>query len=100
MDDLTATVDGQTVRLTDFFWIQSAPCGCLVSLTTTTKPTSKGAKVLATADQAHQHLVPLKRERDDDNRRGFTWALVSKATYHDEMADNWKCSAHRTEAAR
>lgn len=99
MPELKVEIDGRNVSLTSCYWIQSAPCGCLVSLTTTTKPKGKTVKVLATAEQAHQHLVPSKRERDDENRRGFIWQLVTKDRYHAELADDWECEQHRRVAS-
>lgn len=95
MTELNVEIDGRTIPLTACYWIQSAPCGCLVSLTTTTKPNGKTVKVLATAEQAHAHLVPSKRERDDENRRGYTWSLVAKDRYHAELANGWECDEHR-----
>ncbi|WP_030755497.1 hypothetical protein [Streptomyces sp. NRRL F-5135] len=79
----------------DCYWIQSAPCGCLVSLTVTT--TAKGE--LRTAEEAHKRLVPSKRERDEDIRNGLTWALVPKASYHESMAAQWECVKHKRPAA-
>lgn len=99
MPDLTTEIDGRNESLTACYWIQTAPCGCIVALTTTTKLRGKSMKVLATAEQAHEHMVPLKRERDDETRRGYAWALVTKKSYHDELADNWECGQHRTAVA-
>lgn len=99
MTALKVEIGGRNVPLTDCYWIQSAPCGCLVSLTTTTKSKGKTVKVLATAEEAHQHLVPAKRERDDENRRGFTWQLVTKDRYHSELADGWECQQHQKAAS-
>ncbi|MEV4970624.1 hypothetical protein [Streptomyces scopuliridis] len=82
-------------ELTDCYWIQTAPCGCLVSLTTTT--TAKGE--LRTAEDAHKRLVPSKRERDEDNRKGFTWSAMPKAEYHAGPARQWECDQHRKAAA-
>ncbi|MFF7184658.1 hypothetical protein ACFZAR_05365 [Streptomyces sp. NPDC008222] len=99
MPELKVEIDGRLLPLTSCYWIQSAPCGCVVSLTTTAKLKGKTVKVLATAEQAHAHLVPSKRERDDDNRRGFTWGLVAKTRYHDEIAKSWECDQHQRAAS-
>ncbi|MFB7500088.1 hypothetical protein ACFC09_36315 [Streptomyces sp. NPDC056161] len=95
MPELKVEIDGQMLPLTGCYWIQSAPCGCIVALTTTTKPKGKTVKVLASAEQAHEHMVPLKRERDDESRRGYTWALVAKDRYHAELSDAWECGQHQ-----
>lgn len=99
MPELKVDADGNTVPLTDCYWIQSAPCSCIVALTTTTKLKGKAVKVLATAEEAHQHMVPSKRERDDDNRRGYTWQPVTKDRYHSEIGQQWECPQHRREAS-
>ncbi|MFF0777037.1 hypothetical protein [Streptomyces sp. NPDC003720] len=95
MPDLAVVIGRRNTPLTDCYWIQSAPCGCIASLTTTTKPRGRGVNVLETAEQAHRHMVPLKRERDDENRRGFTWQLVTKVRYHAEIGTRWTCQQHR-----
>ena len=99
MTVLNVEIDGRMVPLTACYWIQSAPCGCLVALTTTTKPKGQTVKVLATAERAHEHLVPSKRERDDETRRGYTWQLVTKTRYHGELADGWECGQHKRAAS-
>lgn len=92
MAELKVEIDGQMVALTDCYWRQTAPCGCTVSMVTTTD--ARG-RVMATAEDAHKRLVPLKRERDDDNRRGFVWGLVTKERYHAEIAPQWECAQHK-----
>lgn len=88
---LTTTVNGQQVPLTDCCWVQSAPCGCVVTVRVAAVP---GGPVLTTAEQAHERIVPLKRERARDIECGLTFELMSLDRYRTTVGTHWKCAKH------
>jgi hypothetical protein len=89
MPDLMAVIDGTPVPLTDCSWVQTMACGCICSVATA----AYSDVAYATEQQIHEHTTPLKRERDRDIKRGFTWELITfeqyRARYDCPVA--WKC---------
>ncbi|MFF1604182.1 hypothetical protein ACFVYV_43350 [Streptomyces mirabilis] len=59
----------------------------------TTADHEDGLTVLATEQQAHAHLSPTKRDRDRDDKRGFSLELMAFETYKTRFGavDAWKC---------
>ncbi len=90
-----AVIDGKPVPLADCSWVQTMACGCIC----TVSDAVCGDEVYATAQQIHEELRPLKRERDRDTKRGFTWALMTFEQYKARYgAGAWKC--RHTQAQR
>ncbi|MCX5528993.1 hypothetical protein OG785_45290 [Streptomyces sp. NBC_00006] len=89
---LTVIVDGKSVPLDECGWFESLPCGCIVALAVAVT----GSRVLATADQAHHHLNPTKRERTRAARDGIATELMTMAHYREHVAANWECAAHKS----
>ncbi|MFE9127040.1 hypothetical protein ACFYOF_16745 [Streptomyces sp. NPDC007148] len=90
---LTVTVDGQSVPLDECGWIQRRPCGCIVSALVAVS----GSRVVATAQQAHEHLNPGKRERTAAEREGITvdtTELITMRHYRQHIGTNWECGQH------
>jgi hypothetical protein len=95
---LTVVVDGKPVPLDDCGWIQRRPCGCIVSAVVAVG----GSRVIATAQQAHEHLNRTKRERTAAEREGITVAtteLITMAHYREHIGAKWECDAHAEPAA-
>jgi hypothetical protein len=99
---LTVMVANQPVPLDECGWLQRRPCGCIVSAVVAVV----GSRVIATAQQAHEHLNRTKRERTAAERDGITVAtteLITMAHYHEHIGANWECEQHaaaKTEVAR
>ncbi|MEU1497348.1 hypothetical protein [Streptomyces sp. NPDC005732] len=90
---LTVVVDGQPVALDDCGWIQRRPCGCIVSALVAVS----GDRVVATAQQAHEHLNHGKRERAAAEREGITvdtTELITMRHYREHIGANWECAWH------
>jgi hypothetical protein len=89
MPDLMAVIDGKPVPLADCSWVQTMACGCIVTVATA----AYDDVAYATEQQIHEHTVPLKRDRDRDIKRGFTWQLVTFDDYKARYGgtDAWKC---------
>lgn len=90
---LTVTVHGKPVPLDECGWIQRRPCGCIVAAVVAVV----GARVIATADQAHQHLNPTKRDRTTAEREGITvptTELITMTHYRENIGANWECAEH------
>jgi hypothetical protein len=94
---LTVVVGGQPVPLDDCGWIQRRPCGCIVAAVVAVV----GGQVIATAQQAHEHLNRTKRERTAAEREGITVAtteLITMAHYREHIGPKWECDAHKPAA--
>lgn len=100
--NLTVTIDGQSVPLDECGWIERRSCGCIVSaVVAVVETTDESGWVLATADQAHQHFNPKKRDRDEAAREGLTTELITMQHYREHIGANWECETHaKTEATR
>lgn len=92
---LTVTANDQPVPLEECGWLERRPCGCIVSAVVAVAE-GKGGWVLATADQAHQHLNPTKRAREQAAREGLTTELITMTHYREHIGSNWECEQHRT----
>jgi hypothetical protein len=88
---LTVTVHGKPVQLDECGWIQRRPCGCIVSAVVAVV---EGGWVLATADQANQHLNPTKRDRDKISRAEIATELITMAYYRSDIGAKWECEQH------
>lgn len=98
---LTVTLDGQPVPLDECGWIQRRPCGCIVSAVVAVVTAKDNTDwVLATADQAHHHLNPTKRDRDRATKAGLRTELITMQHYRDHIGANWECDAHKPGAGR
>ena len=58
-------------------------------------PADDSGWVLATADQAHRHLNPTKRDRAKADRAGLTTELITMRHYRDHIGAQWECEEHR-----
>lgn len=97
---LKAEVDGVLVPLDDCGWFERRPCGCIVAAVTAVVETvDDSGWVLATADQAHRHLNPAKRDRDRAAREGIITELMTMQHYRDHVGANWECDSHKKDAA-
>jgi hypothetical protein len=96
---LTVTVDGKPVPLDDCGWIQRRPCGCIVSALVAVVD-GDGGWVLATAEQALQHLMPRKRSRDKADSEGLRMELITMDHYRQNIGANWECEQHAEGAQR
>ncbi|OQQ13026.1 hypothetical protein B0675_40115 [Streptomyces sp. M41(2017)] len=95
---LTVTVNDQPVPLDDCGWIQRRPCGCIVAALVAVS----GSRVVATAQQAHEHLNKGKREQAAAEREGITVGrteLITMQHYRDHIGANWECDAHKPQPA-
>lgn len=81
MATLMVQIDGQTLPLADCFWVRFDNTGCAVG---STRPVA-GGDVIATAEQAHRDFQPRQRDRDRDDRRGYTHELLTR--------EQWKIRA-------
>ncbi|WP_121702118.1 hypothetical protein [Streptomyces sp. E5N298] len=88
---LTVTVENRQVPLDDCLWLERRPCGCIVA---GVAAVVEGEWTLATADQAHRHLNPTKRERDRAERAGLTTGLVTAEFYRKQIGARWECQQH------
>lgn len=91
MTVILAQIGDQSVPLKDCSWIQRRPCGCVVSALMAVS----GGDAYVTAEQAHKHLEPRKRDRDKDLREGLVLELISMATYRADIGGNWECDQHK-----
>ncbi|MFE2967529.1 hypothetical protein ACFXKC_28425 [Streptomyces sp. NPDC059340] len=92
---LTITIDGQPVPLEECGWLQRRPCGCIVSAAVAVVETvDDSGWVLATADQAHRHLNPTKRDRERAAKAGLTTELITMTHYRTNIGAKWECDAH------
>lgn len=93
---LSVTINGQPTPLDECGWLQRRPCGCIVSAVVAV---CGDDWVLATADQAHRHLNPTKRDRDRAEKAGLTTELITMRHYREHIGANWECEAHATARA-
>lgn len=70
---LMVELDGQTLPLADCFWIRVDAAGCTYS-------SLHGDQAL-TADDAHREFVPRQRDRDREQRQGWTIHLLTRAQW-------------------
>ena len=97
---LTVTVNGQPEPLEACGWLQRRPCGCIVAAVVAVVGTvDDSGHVLATADQAHRHLNPTKRDRERAAKAGLTTELITMRHYRDHIGAKWECEQHATPAA-
>ncbi|MDX3174178.1 hypothetical protein PV382_18040 [Streptomyces scabiei] len=98
--NLTVTVNGQPVPLDECGWLQRRPCGCIVAAVIAVVETvDDSGHVLATADQAHRHLNPTKRDRAKAARAGLTTELITMTHYREDIGSKWECEQHQKPAA-
>jgi hypothetical protein len=96
---LTVTVNDQPVPLDECGWLQRRPCGCIVAaVVAVVECADDSGWVLATADQAHRHLNPTKRDRAKAERAGLTTELITMAHYREDIGANWECEQHQKPA--
>lgn len=92
---LTVTINDQPIPLDECGWIERRPCGCIVSaVVAVDAPTRDDGWVLATAEQAHRHLNPTKRDRDRAAKAGLKTELITMAHYREHIGANWECQQH------
>ncbi|WP_319052651.1 MULTISPECIES: hypothetical protein [Streptomyces] len=92
---LTVTINGQPEPLDECGWLQRRPCGCIVSaVIAVVECADDSGWVLATADQAHRHLNPTKRDRDKAAKAGLTTELITMRHYRDHIGAKWECEQH------
>ena len=95
MTNLTVTINDQPVPLDECGWIERRPCGCIVAaVLAVVEAADDTGWVLATEDQAHQHLNPTKRDRTKAAREGITTELITMAHYRDHIGAKWECEQH------
>lgn len=93
---LTVTVNDQQVPLDECGWFERRPCGCIVvAVVAVDAPGRDDGWVLATADQAHRHLNPTKRDRAKAAEAGLTLELMTVAHYREHVGANWECDQHK-----
>ena len=93
--NLTVTIQGQPVPLEECGWIERRPCGCIVSaVAAVVNAADDSGWVLATAEQAHRHLNPTKRDRDRAAKAGLRTELITMAYYREHIGSKWECAAH------
>lgn len=92
MIELLVQVDGQTVRLTDCFWVRVDQNGCAYG--------SMVGDAAATPEQAHREFAPRQRDRDRDVRQGYTIRLLTREQWrqHAQPCFLGQCE-HRKAAA-
>jgi hypothetical protein len=88
--NLTVTIDGQPVPLDECGWLERRPCGCIVSALVAVS----GSRVIATAEQAHQHLNRTKRDREQAVKAGLTVELITMDHYREHIGAKWECASH------
>jgi hypothetical protein len=92
---LTVTINGQPVPLDECGWFDRRPCGCITAaVLAVVETTDDSGWVLATADQARQHLHPTKRDKAEAAREGLTPELMTMTHYREHIGTNWECAAH------
>lgn len=91
MTQILAQIGEHTIPLKDCTWTQRRPCGCVVAALLAVS----GGDAYVTAEQAHSHLEPRKRDRDRDLREGLALELIPMATYRAEIGGSWECAAHQ-----
>lgn len=89
--NLTVTIADQQVPLDDCIWLERRPCGCIVAAVVAVV---EGEWTLATADQAHQHLNPTKRDRDRAAKAGLSTELTTAQFYREQVGARWECAQH------
>ncbi|KAB8162948.1 hypothetical protein FH609_004270 [Streptomyces sp. 3MP-14] len=70
MTTLMVQIDGTTVPLTTCFWVRRTADGCAEG--------SLHGEYAATPEQAHKEFVPRQRDRDRDQKAGYTHELVTR----------------------
>lgn len=94
---LVITVNGQPEPLEECGWLQRRPCGCIVAaVIAVVEAADDSGWVLATADQAHRHLNPTKRDRDRAAKAGLTTDLITMRHYREDIGARWECEEHST----
>ena len=97
---LTVTVNDQPVPLDECGWIERRPCGCIVAVVLAVVETvDDSGHVLATAEQAHRHLNPTKRDRAKAERAGLTTELITMTHYREDIGSKWECEQHQPAAS-
>jgi hypothetical protein len=66
---LIVEIDGQQHDLADCFWVRADANGCAYS--------SVHGDMASTPEQAHGQMKPSKRDRDRDDRQGYTVRLLT-----------------------
>ncbi|MFE9286645.1 hypothetical protein ACH4NO_18330 [Streptomyces olivaceus] len=93
--NLTVVVDGEHVPLDACGWFERRPCGCIVAAAVAVvEARDDSGWVLATADQAHRHMNPTKRDRDRAAKAGLRTELMTMAHYREHVGANWECEQH------
>ncbi|MFG3127423.1 hypothetical protein ACGFZU_06940 [Streptomyces tendae] len=88
-------VDGESVSLDACGWFERRPCGCIVAAVVAVVETlDDSGWVLATADQAHRHMNPTRRDRDRAAKAGLRTELMTMANYRTHVGANWECQQH------
>lgn len=80
----------QPLDLDDTIWLQQRPCGCVVAAVVAVVDD----RVLATAEQAHQHLNPTLSDRGRAADAHLSVVPVSGAEYREQFRDRWRCGRH------
>lgn len=68
MTTLMVQIDDQTVPLARCFWVRRTADGCAEG--------SLHGDAAATPEQAHKEFTPRQRDRDRDDRQGYTHELI------------------------
>ncbi|MET9467394.1 hypothetical protein ABZY44_21825 [Streptomyces sp. NPDC006544] len=76
MSRLLVEIDGQTVPLTDCFWVRVDKSGCAYG--------SMVGHAAATPEQAHREFAPRARDRDRDVRQGYTIRLLTREQWRQQ----------------
>ena len=92
---LMVAVNGEQVPLDECGWFQREKCGCIISAAVAVVDN----RVLATAEQAHKHMVPNRRSREKDEREGRTWELMTMTHYRQNIGRRWECPEHTEDGA-
>lgn len=88
MTTILVQIDDQTLPLKDCVWAEYRPCGCACGVMTADWGDDE---VFATEQQAWQEMYPLKRERDQAIKKGFTLKLVTFAYYRQSVDITASC---------
>jgi hypothetical protein len=67
---LMVEIDGQTLALSDCFWVRADASGCVYG--------SLHGDQVTNPDNAHKQFVPRQRDRDRDQRQGYTIRLLTR----------------------
>lgn len=73
MDEIEITWSTRSVPLDDCFWVRIEPAGHV----TGSLQAVIGSEEITTPEQAHRRIVPRKRDRDRDIRKGYTHRLMT-----------------------